>query len=266
MNSLLPTPKQSGAPSTPSPFQTRAPGAQWSGPRRRCSRRRGGVGAPPGTYDRRLLASASGFSSNRRGISLQQTWHLWHLHQGGPFFVFLEGGWPKKMTQPHRGMLEVQKSLPVPPYLPGSLSNSLKSSFQIKPDLQQLPNKQKMANLRSKKQNNIEKKTFILRLSKHSKTISFLKNRIRFLDQVPASKPLLLRNNGACTHWLQTQKFFTGRVNTSGCGSKLNRRGKPQVLAHVSAYQGNPFWYRLFEPQPSPKLWFSSASKFCTKR
>ena len=27
-----------------------------------------------------------------------------------------------------------------------------------------------------------------------------------------------------------------------GCGSKSNRRGKPQVLAHVSTYQGNPFW------------------------
>ena len=27
-----------------------------------------------------------------------------------------------------------------------------------------------------------------------------------------------------------------------GCGSKLNRRGKPQVLVHVSTYQGNPFW------------------------
>ena len=26
-----------------------------------------------------------------------------------------------------------------------------------------------------------------------------------------------------------------------GCGSKLNR-GKPQVLVHVSTYQGNPFW------------------------
>ena len=28
----------------------------------------------------------------------------------------------------------------------------------------------------------------------------------------------------------------------NGCGSKLNRRGKPQVLVHVSTYQGNPFW------------------------
>ena len=26
-----------------------------------------------------------------------------------------------------------------------------------------------------------------------------------------------------------------------GCGSKLTRRGKPQVLVHVSTYQGNPF-------------------------
>ena len=32
-----------------------------------------------------------------------------------------------------------------------------------------------------------------------------------------------------------------------GCGSKLNdRRGKPRVLAHVSTYQGNPFWYFPF--------------------
>ena len=29
---------------------------------------------------------------------------------------------------------------------------------------------------------------------------------------------------------------------THGCGSKLNRRGKPQVLVHVSTYQGTPFW------------------------
>ena len=27
-----------------------------------------------------------------------------------------------------------------------------------------------------------------------------------------------------------------------GCGSKLNRRGKPQVLVHFSTYQGDPFW------------------------
>ena len=27
-----------------------------------------------------------------------------------------------------------------------------------------------------------------------------------------------------------------------GCGSKFNRRGKPQVLVHDSTYQGNPFW------------------------
>ena len=41
---------------------------------------------------------------------------------------------------------------------------------------------------------------------------------------------------------------------THGCGSKLNRRGKPQVLVHVSTYQVNPFWYRLFEPQPHVSL------------
>ena len=36
-----------------------------------------------------------------------------------------------------------------------------------------------------------------------------------------------------------------------GCGSKLSRRGKPQVLVHVSTYQGNPFWNSgFFEPHP----------------
>ena len=37
---------------------------------------------------------------------------------------------------------------------------------------------------------------------------------------------------------------------TYGCGSKSNRRGKPQVLVHVTTYQINPFWYRFVEPQP----------------
>ena len=27
-----------------------------------------------------------------------------------------------------------------------------------------------------------------------------------------------------------------------GCGSKSNRRAKPQALVHVSTYQGKPFW------------------------
>ena len=31
-------------------------------------------------------------------------------------------------------------------------------------------------------------------------------------------------------------------IRSYGCGSKLNRRGNPQVLVHVSTYQGNPFW------------------------
>ena len=34
--------------------------------------------------------------------------------------------------------------------------------------------------------------------------------------------------------------------DSNGCG----RRGKPQVLVHVSTYQGTPFWNRFFEPQP----------------
>ena len=33
-----------------------------------------------------------------------------------------------------------------------------------------------------------------------------------------------------------------GTLPEYGCGSKLNRRGKPQVLVHVSTYRGNPFW------------------------
>ena len=35
-------------------------------------------------------------------------------------------------------------------------------------------------------------------------------------------------------------------IASIGCGSKLNRRGKPQVLVHVSTYQGNPFWHGFF--------------------
>ena len=37
--------------------------------------------------------------------------------------------------------------------------------------------------------------------------------------------------------------FFLRRFSKrlKGCGSKLNRAGKPQVLVHVSTYQGNPF-------------------------
>ena len=35
-----------------------------------------------------------------------------------------------------------------------------------------------------------------------------------------------------------------------GCGSKLKRRGKPQVLVHVSTCQGSILEFRFFEPQP----------------
>ena len=38
---------------------------------------------------------------------------------------------------------------------------------------------------------------------------------------------------------------------TSGCGSKLNRKGKPQVLVHVSICQGSILGTHFFEPQPS---------------
>ena len=34
----------------------------------------------------------------------------------------------------------------------------------------------------------------------------------------------------------------TGYTRQYGCGSRLNRRGKPPVLAFVSAYQGKPSW------------------------
>ena len=44
-----------------------------------------------------------------------------------------------------------------------------------------------------------------------------------------------------------------GARQENECGSKLNRRGRPQVLVHVSTYQGNPFWHRFFEPQPNGK-------------
>ena len=39
-------------------------------------------------------------------------------------------------------------------------------------------------------------------------------------------------------------KGSSGKTNTwLSCGAKLDdRRGKPQVLVHVSTYQGNPFW------------------------
>ena len=35
-------------------------------------------------------------------------------------------------------------------------------------------------------------------------------------------------------------------VSSHGCGSTVIRRGKPQVLVHVSTQQGNPFWHRFF--------------------
>ena len=50
------------------------------------------------------------------------------------------------------------------------------------------------------------------------------------------------------THELQS--FSWGSKCIYGHGSKLNRRGKPQVLVHVSTCQGNSFWHRFFEPQP----------------
>ena len=43
-------------------------------------------------------------------------------------------------------------------------------------------------------------------------------------------------------------------LSSFGCDSKFNRRGKPQVLVHVSTYQGNPFWYSGFVNSPQPFL------------
>ena len=48
----------------------------------------------------------------------------------------------------------------------------------------------------------------------------------------------------------QRQNVCFGVKFSFGCGLKLNRRVKPQLLVHVSTYQGNPFWHRVFEPQP----------------
>ena len=40
-------------------------------------------------------------------------------------------------------------------------------------------------------------------------------------------------------------------MHPHGCGSKSNRRGKPQVLVHVSTLPGQPILeFRFFEPHP----------------
>ena len=36
--------------------------------------------------------------------------------------------------------------------------------------------------------------------------------------------------------------YLNPDTQISGCGSKLNRRGKPQILVHVSTHHGNPCW------------------------
>ena len=72
-----------------------------------------------------------------------------------------------------------------------------------------------------------------------------------FLDQLP--------DLWKCTWLLKPNIFklppppplFQDRATRShGCGSKLNRRGKPQVFVHVSTYQGSILEFRFFEPQP----------------
>ena len=42
-----------------------------------------------------------------------------------------------------------------------------------------------------------------------------------------------------------------GENSRNGCGSKLERRGKPQVLVHVSTYQGSILEFQFFEPLPN---------------
>ena len=34
---------------------------------------------------------------------------------------------------------------------------------------------------------------------------------------------------------------------------KIEQEGLTQVLVHVSTYQGNPFWHRIFEPQANDR-------------
>ena len=50
-----------------------------------------------------------------------------------------------------------------------------------------------------------------------------------------------------------------------GCGSNLNKRGKPQVLVHVSTYRsGSILEFRFFEPPPFPLcLTRSLSSRSC---
>ena len=45
--------------------------------------------------------------------------------------------------------------------------------------------------------------------------------------------------------------------------NKLNRRGKPQVLVHVSTYQGSVLEFRFFDPQPYGEFPISPASLAC---
>ena len=43
---------------------------------------------------------------------------------------------------------------------------------------------------------------------------------------------------------------LTDSSDSFGYWSKFNQQGGPQVLVHVSIYQGKPFWPRIFDPQP----------------
>ena len=64
-----------------------------------------------------------------------------------------------------------------------------------------------------------------------------------------AGRPKLLRALCGPAGWLAGGSAgLSQRAVARGCGSNLDRRGKPQVLVHVSTYLGNPCWYRFFEP------------------
>ena len=61
-------------------------------------------------------------------------------------------------------------------------------------------------------------------------------------------------NNSWCNPQLAHPKccFYLNLWEQYGCGSNLSRRGKPQVLVHVSTSQGNPCWISGFFGLPLP--------------
>ena len=55
-------------------------------------------------------------------------------------------------------------------------------------------------------------------------------------------------------HFQQGHQLNKRTKHPFGCGSKLKRRGKGQVLVHVSTYQGFILEFRLLEPQPERNM------------